>query len=621
MKYLGIAFTFALLLTSHVCMASTGYNVGIKNNSSFVSEAVPVTYGQVFQEGEVFAGDNLEGHLSGSAEALSVQMDAKSSYPDGSVRFAVLSAVLPNLNIGQSSSLIVKPAGRREASAGINYDNLLSSLPEIKLTFDIGGTQYVFNASNEIYLNSAYQWLVGDVVTEWVILGRPVTSDNSEHKYLSVKMHIRKYTNINNLRVDFAIENMNAYQDIAQNIDYKLDFTISGESVLNYPAFTHFRHARWRHVEWTGSKVALHYNYNLKNLIYASMVPSYDTSYVGKVTARHMEWYERQFIKDSVTYCIDVDGWNVSCDKEGRVMHELPDRLGPMGIGFMYNYMGSSGTRPEIGPLPGWQVVDLLSQNEFTRDMTLTLGNLSGSWPVHYVDTATGKPISIIDKPHASFRSNNQNPEHQVIKCSAPDDALCAQPYRPDASHQPLLTYLPYIMTGDQYYLDELIYWNHFNMLLLPSGEGYRYTDQGIFSNDQVRAQAWTLRTLGYAIAVLPDGDENRGYYVNILKNNIQHYEDNYKVNQYGALKAYTYNDPSFAGWQDDFFTWSFGNVFKLGLVEAKNFAEWKSLFSVYRMGFEPNDRESFCWVFGGFNYIKNERKKGSRHSILSNGS
>jgi hypothetical protein len=59
-------------------------------------------------------------------------------------------------------------------------------------------------------------------------------------------------------------------------------------------------------------------------------------------------------------------------------------------------------------------------------------------------------------------------------------------PLEPDTAHQPSLTYLAYILTGDKYYLDETQFWGNYNVINTRVYED-PLRGQGIIANNQVR--------------------------------------------------------------------------------------------------------------------------------------
>ncbi|MBQ5950245.1 hypothetical protein KBW98_22385, partial [Massilia sp. ST3] len=86
-------------------------NVRLENTSATVAQNnVPVTFGQVFAVGHLAKGAGLVGRLD-DGSSLPLQVDVKATHPDGSVRHAVISAVLPTLGAGQTRTLDLVRSG------------------------------------------------------------------------------------------------------------------------------------------------------------------------------------------------------------------------------------------------------------------------------------------------------------------------------------------------------------------------------------------------------------------------------------------------------------------------------------------------------------------------------
>jgi hypothetical protein len=174
----------------------------------------------------------------------------------------------------------------------------------------------------------------------------------------------------------------------------------------------------------------------------------------------------------------------------------------------------------------------------------------------------------------------------------------CTTPNTADTAHQAGFSYLPYLVTGDYYHLEELEFWANFSSF--ASNPAYREWGKGLVKSDQVRGQAWSLRTLAEAAYILPDNDPQKAVFTNIVNNNIDWYDANYTnnaaANKLGALEhgyAIIYDsNTGLAPWQDDFFTASIGHMVELGFTRAQPLLAWKSKFSANRMV-----GDGYCWI------------------------
>jgi hypothetical protein len=78
--------------------------------------AIPVTFGQVFAPGDLKRGETLAGRLS-DGRMVALQVDVKATPADGSVRHAVLSALLPGGGKPGSQSLALVKDKSKAAAA------------------------------------------------------------------------------------------------------------------------------------------------------------------------------------------------------------------------------------------------------------------------------------------------------------------------------------------------------------------------------------------------------------------------------------------------------------------------------------------------------------------------
>jgi hypothetical protein len=244
----------------------------------------------------------------------------------------------------------------------------------------------------------------------------------------------------------------------------------------------------------------------------------------------------------------------------------------------------------------------LLSMDKRAREVTLGTADLAGSWSTHYRDRRTGKPVSLIDFPYMTVvgeASDTRNPKTGKSEAfpPCPKDA-CKTTYVQDVSHQPSFAYLPYLLTGDFYYLEELEFWAMFDVF--NSNPSYRENIKGLLKPEQVRGQAWGLRTLGEAAYIAPDGDPLKKDFQRLLKNNLDwynaEYTDNPKANKLGFIAngyAFVYNKGTgMAPWMDDFFTSAVGHLADLGFEGAGRLLAWKAKFPILRM-----TAPGACWI------------------------
>ena len=536
-----------LLLTTSASQAVTVTDVR-------VSGAGPVTFGQVFAAGDVKKTDVLVGSMA--SVAVPLQVDTKATYADGSVRHAIISAQVPK-------------AGTMQINTGGTLDlrqTQVETIPASSVSATIGGVKYSATSST----GGKAIWLQGPVVNEWQTVAPLTTAEGVAHPHLTARFAIRYYTASKKTRVDVTVENSWAYEPGPQNFTYDADVSIDGKSVYSKSALTHYHHARWRNVFWDGPTVQL----NRKYLIATKAVPNYDQS---------------PGVAESVLA-------NLAKNNAGA--------FEPMGLGMASSYMPTTGANDGIGLLPMWSAAYVLSQDARARDSVLGTGNTAGSYSMHYRDRGTDRPVSLMKYPYMTIvgrSTDTMNPVTRKYEAFPGCGGDCATPYTHDTAHQPSLAFLPYLVTGDYYYLEELQFWAMYNAF--SSHPGYRQNVKGLFASDQVRGQAWSMRTLAQAAAFTPDADPLKADFRSILDSNVAWYTTAYVVgadksvaNKLGIIAngyAFSYNgNTGIAPWQDDFFTSAIGYTVDLGFTQAKPLLDWKSLFPVKRM-----TDAGACWL------------------------
>lgn len=542
--------------------------VVVENTGRGEQSKVPLTFGQVFAPGDVARGSVLAAKLA-DGSLLPLQMDVKASHPDGSVRHAVLSMLLPHLAGKDVGIALVKSPKKADdagpARPGGDVDASVSIV--------VDGERYTASADALLKAQKAQVWLHGPVVTELQVAAPLRNAKGAEHPHLAARFAVRWYGAAKKARVDAVIENNWAYEPDPRNITYDVEITAGGKPVYAKQGFTHWHHARWRNVAWVGEAPALHLRHDTAYLIATRALPNYDRSVVvsgGDVSALAAKW-------------------------------KAPASE-PMGVGVAARAMPGPGGRIDIGLLPGWAAMYLLGMDAQAKEITLGTADLAGSWSIHYRDKRTGLPVSLMDYPYMTLLGNpsdTRNPKTGKTEAfpRCPKDA-CKTPNKADSAHQPGFAYLPYLVTGDHYYLEELQFWAMYNVF--SSNPGYRKNIQGLLARTQVRGQAWSLRTLGQAAYITPDGHPLKRDLTTILKNNLDWYNAEYSsnpaANRLGIIvngTAVVYKGKTgVAPWQDDFFTSAVGHVAELGFKDAEPLLRYKARFPVGRMV-----GEGACWM------------------------
>lgn len=587
-RSVGTTSTTPTTTTTSTTTASTAAavtSVSLENTNATAAQSnVPFTFGQVFAVGHLAKGTALIGRLD-NGSMLPLQVDVKATHPDGSVRHAIVSGMLPTIGAAQVVGMELVKGGTIATAAAATTSQLLGSGFTSSVSATIGGTRYSASADELIKNGAAATWLAGDNVTEWHVSAPLKTATGATHPHLTARFAVRWYGAVKKARVDVTIENNWAYEPSPQNFVYDAEILSGGQSVYKKLAMTHYHHARWRKVVWFGGAAPqLHVKHNTAYLLDSRALPNFDRSL--KVPETRLAQLKTQW---------------TSANRE------------PMGIGLAVPYMPQTGGRGDIGMLPNWGAIYLLSMDKRAAEATLGTADLAGSWSAHYRDKVTGLPVSVMNYPYMTISGRPGDTWNPVTKkyesfptCSTATVDACKTPYSHDLSHQPAFAYLPYLLTGDYYYLEELQFWTMYNAL--APNPYYRGLEKGLAKSDQVRGQAWIMRTLAEAAYITPDAHPLKSHFDTILSHNLDwyntEYTNNVNANKLGIVTngyAVVYNsNTGVAPWQDDFFTAAIGHVAELGFTKAVPLLNWKTKFAAQRM-----TAPGACWIDGSIYSLK----------------
>jgi hypothetical protein len=523
------------------------------------------TFGSVFARGDVPRGDSVEATNADGA-SIPMQLDRKAAHPDGSLRHAVLTLFIPHLGRGQDEAITlrrlaeVRPVGRSVSPSDLPTDF------DTVVVLRSGNRRLTVSARALLAAGNRETWLQGPLVSEWWVHG-PFRDDKGvADPHLSARIGIRCYGKGKPLRLDVVVENDWTFVPGPRTEVYDAEINANGKTVFSKAAITQPSQTRWRKMFWWDEPISIYVRQDLEYLKKTRVIPNYEPG---------LSISERALAKMYARF-------------------ELSNRE-PMGSGLVTGYMPMTGGRLDIAPLPQWQAMYLLSMDPRAYEMTLENADLGASFPSHFRNEKTDRPTTVKDYPNISWNSNLRGQPGQL---EVPDDGGERDPLHPDPAHEPALDFIPYLVTGDRFYLEELEFWSQYNAA--GSAPSYRGYGEGLVSWTQVRGQAWSLRTLAQAAYIAPDLDPLKNVLREQLKANIdsydKHFTENKSANRLGILEAGQVprgdNGLDVWPWEDDFFTWSVGYVQGLGDVNALPLLRWKSIFPVGRM-----TAPGFCWI------------------------
>ena len=472
---------------------------------------VPVTFGQPFRTGDLASSQGLRAEDS-AGNAVPVQMDEVSTHPNGSVRFAVLSLSLPSLPANAARIVNLYPAARSSASVSLPAAPAWNLQVTARLA---DGTTLVANPQAQLQqqiANGSGRRLHGPVASEFNVVS-PLNDR------LTARLHVRLYRT-GHIRTDVVMENNWALKSGPSNLTYSLTVTANGQTLLSQPSFTHSSKARWHKVVWSGVNPNLRVRHHMPYFLATRATWNYNLG-LG--------------IPDSVL------------SDEARSLAN--SNTNPMGAAMLTTNMPGTGGRDEIAPLPRWTALYLITQDDRARASMLANADAAASAPVHYRDETTDQPISVVRHPGIALRYGNSSP-------AVPSGG--SSNWTPDIAHQGSYAYIPYLVTGDAFYLDEMMFWAAWN--IAANDPIYRERDKGLLMPEQVRGQAWGLRSIAEASFAAPDTHPMNSYFDTMLSNNMSWALNTYGPGRSGSLFSpmgaliSQYNNNQTPSYESDFF-------------------------------------------------------------------
>lgn len=555
---------FACATDAITCVEVTG-------TATVTQASVPVTFGQPFRAGDwQHTTQGLVAKVDGVAVPL--QTDEISSHRDGSARFAVLSAQLNNLQPGQSKIINLYTGTKTTSTPNVPANPDWNLELEAQVYDANGNVVATLVAQPQAQLaaqisSGSGRRLAGAVATEYTVaLPLKDKATGTQHPHLTARLHTRLVDGGQRIRTDVVMENTRTWTANPGNITYSFAVKRNGSTIYTQPKFTHYHHARWHKVLWTGASAEpqARVRHNMPYFMASKAVWNYDLNLKISDTE----------LSNSLSYM--------------KTAQQSQASLGPMANLFLTPYFPTTGGRSEIGPFPRWVATYLISQDDRALQVMLAHGDAAAAVPVHYRDEVTGQVLDLDRYPKVTVRTGISDP---VMPTLAADSSTI---WTPDTAHQPSLAFVPYLITGDAFYQDEVIFWAGWNIAgMNPQYRGY---GAGLVTEDQVRGQAWNMRSLSEAIRIVPDNHAMKGYFKTRMTNNMNWYNQVYVVNGASASPLGAVQKPDepllTSPWQNDFLAIVFAQLVDDGEPYALPVL---AQFSKFNVGRFLNENNGFC--------------------------
>ena len=538
-----------------------------------------VSIGRFFKQGDI--PDFAQAVVGGTP--LLTQCDVKNRWGDGSLKFGIISFIVPNVATGGTA------VSFQDQATG-NNTGYLAQGDMLNAQYDFDGViQLTGTTSPSISARAMLQagqfryWLQGPIVTAVIIEDRSgrsfdVNTDGAAGNPLHPIFEAWFYPGAGCVSkggcVELGITLENAWASStaaisARNQTFGLTVTTGSAApvtqiapgVGNYPAtFTQWAFTRWHRAFWLDTAPGgISFDYNGAYLETTGAYPHYDLSWYpsGLTSYAATEYNDYTSKKTNYPTRFTIPGYDNRSSNGGSGMYDQA--------------LDSTGEPPDgdwKGLYPTWETVFLLTGDSRMIQEELDNADFAGRFPIWFREAdnnagtgqyfdypgtcpptnpsctpgtvpTQGRVVSVNARQLVTLRLDDWRPG-----CGASDEinAGAALSYGgwtdTDPSHFPDFAYVPYTLFGKYYYYEQEIMeaaymvGNYPGCLTLSTpGTSYRQGWLGLQTNGSMtRAMAWGMRSIAYGAFIGLDGQPEAPYFRDKLLNSIAFLEGAWDV-------------------------------------------------------------------------------------------
>lgn len=541
------------------------------------------SFGQVFKPGELPRGHGLEARVQN--QTSQVQVDVKTTYADGSAKMAVLTMARPDLAAGATADieLYAAPAaapGKLDFAGGLAQHQF-----QVALTSGGATTQIdVLKAMNAALADgSASFWQEGPLASQARV---EVEVPGSQRLVFDVTV----FKN-GGMEVDAQFNNDGAMEAVGGRVDYKVAVTMDGRQVLDQ-AVSQAQYQNWHESFSTDER----------NGGQGLGAPTKGWLNIGHDVA-HL-----QAVGAVAGYNLQIGISETLLDRWGDIA-ATPGWDAPLANREVTQYMPGPGGRGDIGITTAYNTGWLMSQDARAAAMALGQAEAASSIPWHFRDTANKTWLNTDAYPTlwTDGRGGTGRP-------GDPTSGGLTQQTDPntgwylDTAHQPSLSFVPYLLTGERWMFDNVqsqAAWN-----IMTQGPSQRDDAEDlVVQGNQVRGSAWALRQIDDAAWASIEGTPEKAAFLEASAANWSWIVSQIPAwtemqgEAHGWLPgAYGYANV-LPPWQQDYFASTAIAAAARGNADAITYLKWASNFLVGRFthaadGMPEHDGAAFLIPF-----------------------
>jgi hypothetical protein len=532
--FLWVAFFLLWVLVPHSraaadpnqqCSATAENRVRVANASGVEQRNYPSRFARMFLQGEItqFPSVCVDG------TAVFTQADVKQRWPDGSVKHAVISLIVPVVPAAGAVTLTFQNQASGNNTA-LTREQMLDAKFDFESVISLqkGSTVKSVSARQMLQDGNFEYWASGPVATTVILRDHSLTRkyDLGFDQYRPFRpiVHATFWPSLNKVEVRVIGENSNS-EELED-----LQYTVSLKAGLRAPqtiytkALTHYLGTRWTKRFWLGGqpeqKITI--DHGLAYLKQTRVFPNFDTS----------------IRVDEAT----VAKWKGNWDTRAKDLYDA---------GFWGKAMPAGGGRDDIGPMPTWTVLWLYSGDWRMREIAFAQADLAAAWALHYREgnvtkrlmrtdppgsgTGHGRTIALTDRKTTAL-AGGFNYEYTAagdrLKVVGP---AASSTWEWDTAHQPDPFAAQYALSGDPFYLEQMYLWagasaHHTNGAASWYAYGRGPTGAEGVIDGEVRALGWVLRNRALTAFLAPDAAPEKAYFRQLIDDTLAGWEGKYDV-------------------------------------------------------------------------------------------
>ncbi len=541
-------------------MATEIVGLTLQNAGVATLKAGVTTLGQVFEQGDFPSGQTLVARIGNAT--VPVQVDAKTTHPDGSIKMAVLSFERPALSAGASVEVTLEKGAPQASAKAVDLASVASQHSLVVELAPQGGSVVridVLDALKKALADgSASVWQKGALATEARV---EVDLPGS----MRVAFDVTAYKD-GQISVDALFRNDEAMGKTGGRVEYTVKATLDGKAVLS-ESVSQAQYQNWNASFATGDAHGgqglgdarggwLNIKHDVEYLKATGAIAAYDTSI--KVANTTLAEYGNAIAKA---------GWGDPLATNG-VVQDMP----------------RTGGRADLGFTTEHNVNWLLSGDARAASFALGQAETAGAVPWNFWDTAKGTWLNTDNHPRiwVDDRGGSNQATTGLTQKVAGDTG-----WIPDTAHPPELSFVPYILTGERWILDNLNAQSAYAVTAaypVPRGNDAA----NLFIDQQTRAGAWSLRQVENAAWINPDGTAEKAYFESVAQKNWDALLA--KIPEWTKLQGEAhgyipgvYPKGALPPWQQDYFAGIAIISARRGNEDAAEVLDWMSNFLVGR--------------------------------------